>query len=376
MPCKQRCMSFPTYIPKSWSPPHCPNSNCKFHNPIQEGWPYKRAGFFKRHTPPHRIQRFTCQHCGRSFSTQTFSSTYWLKRPDLLPQIFMKTIGGMANRQIARDLRVAPSTIDNHISRLGRHCLLFHLWITRDMKPPSEIVVDGFESFEYSQYFPIHHHLAVEKGTDFICYFTDSELRRKGRMTEVQKKRRAELEQKYGRPDPKAIEKDMAELLQVTLQDQVSATVYSDDHPAYKRSIQRVNCEILHLVTPGREHRDKNNNLWEVNLMDLLIRHSCANHKRETIAWSKRRQCSAERLAILLVWRNYMKGRREKERGSPTPAMERGLLSEPLTVEDVLGRRMFPDHAELPPRWLAYYFKRVSTWVLESERQHELKYAA
>ena len=288
----------------------------------------------------------------------------------------MKTIGCMANRQIARDLRVAPSTVDNHIGRLGRHCMLLHLKMMGDAKPPSEIVVDGFESFEYSQYYPIHHHLAVEKGTDFICYFTDSELRRKGRMTEQQKKRRAELEQMHGRPDPKAIEKDMAELLEVTLQSQVSATVYSDEHPAYKRSLRCVDCQIRHLVTPGKAHRDKNNDLWEVNLADLLIRHSCANHKRETIAWSKRRQCSAERLAILLIWRNYMKGRREKERGSSTPAMARGMTEEPLSVGEVLSCRMFPDHLELPPRWREYYYKRVSTRALSRERRHDLKYAA
>ena len=55
----------------------------------------------------------------------------------------------------------------------------------KEAPPFREIVVDGFESFEYSQYFPIHHHVAVEKGTDFFIHFTDSELRRKGRMTEA-----------------------------------------------------------------------------------------------------------------------------------------------------------------------------------------------
>jgi hypothetical protein len=43
-----------------------------------------------------------------------------------------------------------------------------------------------------------------------------------------------------------------------------------------------------------------------------LIRHCQSGHKRETIAFAKRRAASAERLAIFVVWRNYMKGRREK----------------------------------------------------------------
>ena len=129
----------------------------------------------------------------------------------------MKTIGGMANRQIARDLQVAPETVNRHISRLGRHCLLLHAKLMENSPPTADIVVDGFESFELSQYFPFHHHVAVEKGTDFFIYFTDSELRRKGRMTSTQKQRRQALETTLGRPDPKAIGKDMGELLETAL---------------------------------------------------------------------------------------------------------------------------------------------------------------
>ena len=104
---------------KSWIPPFCPNPKCKRHNNSGDPWPFKKIGFFRRLTAPHRIQRFTCKTCKRSFSTQTFSTTYWQKRPDLDPQIIMKTTGGMANRQIARDLKVSPETINRHIARRG-----------------------------------------------------------------------------------------------------------------------------------------------------------------------------------------------------------------------------------------------------------------
>ena len=287
----------------------------------------------------------------------------------------MKTVGGMANRQIARDLKVAPETVNRHVARLGRHCLLFHQDQMKNAPPCKIVVVDGFETFELSQYHPIHHHVAVEKESDFFVYFTDSELRRKGRMTSVQKKRRKELELLIGRPDPKAIEKDMRELLEVTLGDQSSAIVHSDDHPAYKRSIKKLNIIIDHRITPGKNHRDSRNSLWVVNLLDLLIRHSSANHHRETIAWSKRRQASSERLAILLVWRNYMKARREKIKRSPTPAMERGMMDAPLTIEELLEKRLFRSQIELPPRWQEYYDRTVRTRGLEKERNHELSYA-
>jgi len=361
--------------PPCWAPPFCPNSNCKYHKALDNSWEYKKIGFFYRDHPPHRVQRFTCQTCGRSFSSQTFAQNYWQKIPDLDEKIVMKTVGCMANRQIARDLGVSPETINRRLARIGRHCLLFHQAQMRDAAPFSEIVVDGFESFEWSQYFPTHHHLAVEKETDFFIYFTDSPLRRKGRMTEPQKKRRLELENLLGRPDPKAIEKDMAELLDVSLRGQHRAIVHSDDHPAYKLSIKRLAYQIEHRITPGSDFRNRQNKLFVINLLDHLVRHSSSNHKRETIAWSKRRQASSERLAILLVWRNYMKGRREKDPRSPTPAMERGMMDRRLSVEELLAGRIFRTHVELPPRWSEYYDRVVATRALAKQRRHELKYA-
>ncbi len=183
------------------------------------------------------------------------------------------------------------------------------------------------------------------------------------------------LESLLGRPDPKAIEKDMRELLQVVLGDQWEAVVFSDDHPAYVRSMKPLETVIDHRITPGKAHRDHNNSLWEVNLADNLIRHSNANHKRETIAWSKRRQASAERLAIFMVWRNYMKGRREKKRDSPTPAVERGMMDRPLLIVELLEARIFRTRMKLPGRWGQYYDRTVSTRGIENERRHELKYA-
>jgi hypothetical protein len=280
----------------------------------------------------------------------------------------------MANRQIARDLGVAPETVNRRLARLGRHCMLFHQEQMKDAEPFSEIVVDGFETFEWSQYFPFHMHLAIDKHSDFFIYFTDSPLRRKGRMTAYQKKRRSELEGLLGRPDPKAIEKDMAEALDVALRGQHRAIVHSDDHPAYQRSKKRLQCLIDHRITPGSDHRGRHNKLSVVNNADRNIRHGSANHKRETIAWSKRRQAAAERLAIFLVWRNYMNGRWEKVRNSPTPAMERGMMDRRLTVEELLAWRLFRTRVELPPRWGEYYDRTVSTRALAKERGHVLKY--
>ena len=357
-----------------FTPPFCPNPNCPFHRGFSPRWRFKRAGFFRRRVPPHRIQRFTCLRCRRSFSSQTFHSTYYLKRPDVLPQLFFKTVGGMANRQLARDLHVAPATVDRQLSRLGRHCLLLHTRLSARARLQGPLVLDGFESFEFSQYHPFHHHLLVEADTGFWWSFGDSPLRRKGRMTDRQKRRRDQLEARLGRPDPRAVQKDVHHLLQPVLDRQADVTLRSDNHRAYPRAFRGLACRIRHQVTSSRQRRDAHNPLFEVNLLDLLIRHSQANHRRETIAWSKRRQASAERLAVLLVWRNYVKWRWEK-RGRQTPAMVKGLLRHRLTVEAILKLRLFRTRIALPQRWAQYYDRRVVTAALSVNRRHELTYA-
>jgi len=368
-------MTYLTRPPKGWLPPFCPNGKCKFHNQLMKKWRYKEFGFYYRQTDNRKIQRYRCLSCNRTFSTQTFSTTYWQKKPQLDAQIFSKTVNGMANRQIARDLQVDPDTINRKLERIGRHCLLFLTQKLECAKPATEIVFDGFETFEYSQYYPYHHNIAVEKGTDFILFFNDSELRRKGAMTKKQRPRRVELEKLHGIPDSKAIMNSVEEMLSVTISTQDSVKLYTDDHKQYVRPIQKRGMQISHKVTQGKDHRDQNNQLWEVNLVDMLLRHSSKNHTRETIAFSKRRQAAAERLAIFAVWRNFILGRRQKDRRSPTPAMVRGMVDSRFTFDDVLHGRMFVCHHELPVSWENYYWRTVSTRALAQERKHTLIYA-
>ena len=332
-------------------------------------------GFYRRRRVPTRIPRFLCLHCSRSFSSQTFHPTYWLRRPDLLPLLFHRVLGCSAYRQIARELGVAPSTVARQVERLGRQCLLFQE-LHRPPGPIQEtLVVDGFETFEFSQYHPTHFHVAVGAESHFFYAFTDSELRRKGRMTEAQRRKRTEQEARYGRPDPKSIEKEMAELLRLVAREPQTLCVHSDEHRAYPRALRRLHgFEIEHRVTSSRKPRTPQNPLFPVNLLDLLIRHGGANHKRETIAFSKRRQSAAERLAILQVWRNFVKSFSERRRDA-SPAQRLGLASRRLSVREILDRRLFATRVGLPDRIERYYRRAIETRRIPNGRAHTLRYA-
>jgi hypothetical protein len=357
-----------------WRPPHCPNPTCKYHHDLQQEWPVIRFGYFWRQAEPRRIPRFRCKHCRVTFSSQTFAATYYLKRPDILPKLMTKTVGAMANRQIADDLKVSPSTIDNQLQRLGRHCLLLHARMIKNLPQPQTIAIDGFETFELSQYFPLHYHLAVDCDTGLFLGFTDSPLRRKGAMTDGQRRRREELEALYGRPDPQAVRKDMQELLEMVIAPGSRVTVRRDAHLSYPPAISRIRAQISQEVVSSQDYRDRHNALYEINLLDLLIRHALANHRRQTLAWAKRRSAAALRLMVFLVWRNYVRTRWRK-RCRQTPAMQAGLLGRPLTVQEILGQRLFVTKAGLEGRWSQYYWGSVETPALGVNRRHELKRA-
>jgi transposase-like protein len=355
-------------------PPFCPNPRCDFHRVTSPSWRFQRYGYFSRQQRPHRIQRYRCVPCGRHFSSQSFSTSYWLRRADLLGEIFHQLLACAAYRQIARHHQVSPSTVLTHAARLGRHCLLFHQqWRPARLAEP--VALDSFISFEYSQYHPTAFHVLVGQHSHFFYGFTDSELRRSGRMTARQRLRRSSLEHQFGRPDPRATERDVAALLQVCAPTPQSVTLHSDEHTDYPRALARLpHLAVTHRTISSRALRTPRNPLFPVNLLDLLIRHSGANHKRETISFSKRRQSAAERMWILLAWRNYLKSFSERRRDA-TPAMRLGLTTRPLDARALLARRLFPTRIRPPERWMAYYRRVVATRRLPNATTHRLQYA-
>ena len=357
-------------------PPFCPNPACPFHRCGRPGWRYVRTGFYARQCPPRRIQRYRCLQCARHFSAQTFSTSYWLKRPELLVPLFHRLLGCSAFRQIAREFEVSPSTVLTHSARLGRHCLLFHELHRPRAAVAEPLALDSFISFEFSQYWPTAFHLAAGTRSHFFYGFTDSELRRSGRMTRAQRRRRASLEERLGRPDPRSVEREVAGLLGLVAPRPQALELHTDEHQDYPRALVRLrHLQITHRTTSSRAARTVRNPLFPINLLDLLIRHSGANHKRETIAFSKRRQSAAERLAVLLVWRNYLKSFSERKRDA-TPAMRLGLCARRLGVAEVLARRLFVTRIGLPERWGRYYQRAIPTRQIPHGARHRLRYAA
>lgn len=360
-------------VRRSWQPPFCPNPKCDSHG-SPDPWRFKKKGFYARLRGPRRVQRYACRSCGRNFSSQTFSPTYWLKRPDLQKPLFWRLNACSALRQIAREFGLVHSTVQRQAERLGRHCLLFHEALRPRSAPRETLVLDGFRSFENSQYWPFDLNLLV--GPSFYVYgFNDAELRRSGTMRPAQKAKRAALEARHGKPHPQATRRAVAELVARVVPSGAEVTLASDEHAAYPQAFKRLRgLRIRHRTTSSKASRTPRNPLFPVNLSDLLLRHGSANHKRETIAFSKRRQGALYRAAIWAVWRNYVKSRSEN-RGDAPPAVVLGIVPRRLRVEEILRERCFPWRHELNGWLRRCYYGRIPTRRLNRCRAHELVYA-
>jgi len=262
-------------------------------------------------------------------------------------------------------------------ARIGRQCLLFHEQLRPRGELSEPLALDGFRSFERSQYHPTEFHLAIGQQSHYLHGFTDSELRRSGTMRPGQRRRRAGLEARWGRPDPRSTEREVAALLGIVTQGATTLTLHTDEHQDYPRALARQHhlAGVAHHTVSSRAARTPKNPLFAINLFDLLVRHSGANHKRETIAFSKRRQSAAERLWLLVVWRNHVKSFSERKRDA-TPAMRAGVSTRRWSLRQILSVRLFPGRIGLPERWARYYWRHTPTRCLPRVRTHALRYAA
>ncbi len=194
-------------------------------------------------------------------------------------------------------------------------------------------------------------------------------------MRPAQRRKREVLEARNGRPDPQATRRMVEELVGRIVPPGSGAEIESDEHQAYPQAFRRLEDRtIVHRTTSSKALRTARNPLFSANLADLLLRHDSANHKRETIAFSKRRQGALYRVAIWAVWRNYVKSRSENRRDGP-PAVALGLIPRRLRVQEILRERRF-SWRQNPRGWLERcYFARIPTRALPRCREHRLRFA-
>jgi hypothetical protein len=314
---------------------------------------------------------------------KSFSCTYYLKRPELLRPIAAGLVAGSAHRQIARSLGCAPSTVTRMAARIGRHCLLFQASALEQLPPIDEsVAVDHLETFVFSQDDRLAIATPVGRRSWFVYSMDPAPHARAGPRSARKRRRRGPLPEKV----PDAFVRSTRRVLELLRS--LSAgpiDLVSDDHPAYRAAVRRVGPQTVgrhrRYRNPRRtapfseEAAERNRALFAVDLLHKLWRHTQCHHKRETIAFGRRSNAVLERSALMMVWRNFMKGVSERKPDRTTPAMRLGLVDGPLGWAAIFSQRLFPGRIALPEGWMKIYRREWITPAVGPNVRHDLLHA-
>ena len=369
-------------------PECCPNPDCHFHRTDDE-LPFPRfwinSGTY--HTKVSgTVQRFRCTYCGKGFSERTGSIDYYTKKSLDYKEIFRAITSAESIASIARMLRCHPDSITNRIDRLGRNALASHARIMNETVLSENLCADGFESFDCSQYHPNNINLAIGMESQFLYGFTHCTLRRKGRMTEAQKEKRAKIEETY-KPPPGALVNSFKALIENVLPLWYEPALpklrlITDEHKGYVIALKRIiriqkakgSGVFAHEQFSSRLERTIRSMLFAVNYWDREMRKDIAAFRRESTCHTRNVSNGLLRLALYQFWHNYEKPHRVKNKYKDLRThalMARIDLSKVgRERERLFTRRSYISHQMLNPEerkiWLKEHvtpLKKGPNWV-------------
>ena len=323
------------------SPPFCPNPHCRHHyqdySRSKGGW-FCGDGTFES-LREGETQRYRCRDCGKRFSTSTFSTDYYAKRRISLPRLRRMLVSGSSVRAASRQLFCSPSAVSRRLIILARQSLACHQALGSYLTRSEALVADGFHSFWVSQYHPNTFNLLCGSDSQYVYALTSVSLKRSGRMSAVQRRKRAQIERSHP-SDPAALERSFAELATEAVrlwhhQSRAQSgappcgTLITDEHKTYPRSILplRGQTQITHVQVSSRQPRTGDNPLFAVNYIDREIRKDLAEHHRETVCFARNAAHSVARMWVYLVWHNSEKPYRISPRCERTHAEVAGATA-------------------------------------------------
>jgi len=333
-----------------FTPARCPARECDFHRTPSQRF-FVRDGFYHPLCRNHPVPRFRCRGCGRRFSRQTFRADRRQKKPSINAACLGLLVSCVGLRQAARVLKVARRTVERRFAWLARQAALFQAnrLVGAQLEGPFQL--DELESFESNRYQPVTVPVLIERRTLFIVATAAGPLRRKGRMTPLQHRRRDEHEARHGRrpSESHAAVRRVLTSLRPHLRPALPVILESDQKPLYGR----LGKALFGRRFEWRPHsasvrRDRANPLFPINHTNARLRHFLARLRRRTWCVSRQRRWLQAHLQIAAVWSNFCRG--ITNRTGTTPAQALRIEPRALRIEQILAWRQ--DWGPLSPALL------------------------
>jgi hypothetical protein len=285
------------------------------------------------------------------------------------------------HRQIARSFHCAKTTVTRQADRLGRHAILFHARCNAQLPNLAEAVVhDHLEVFIRRQDHALGVGTAVGATSRYVYDIDPAPHRGSGRRPD--RRQDDETTARGTRSYVKSIRRSISGLIP-HLSEGEKLVLRVDGRRDYRVALRdpalgsRVDLQVFPNPERGPKGTPRSPEavrrdlaMFPVDHLHQLLRHSCSDHKRETIAFGRRLESIVGRAHLMAVWKNFIKARSERAPDRTTPAMRLGLTDERWRFERILARRLFPKREPVSESALRVYQKCWTPALPKLNRRH------
>jgi transposase-like protein len=324
-----------------FQPPRCPHRRCAAHADPPPRF-CKRHGSYAVLCRAHRVPRFRCKSCGRTFSRQTFRMDYHDHRPDLNARLFELLASGVGLRQCARNLGLSLRCTELKARKLGRHLRRLNLNLRGALSEGAGFQLDELETYEDRRNTrPLSVPVLIEKASRFIVWAESAPIRPSGRMSAARRAAIAAEERRYGprrdfsRSSVRRTLRRGSELAREL--DEVP--VDTDEKLSYPLLLHAAfgSRRLRHTRTNSKLARGTWNPLFAINHTEAMARDLMGRLRRESWLVSKRRRWLDIALHVFIAYRNYVRRRFNSDKESPAQTL--GFAPRRMTLQELLSWR-------------------------------------
>jgi len=324
-----------------FTPPFCPYRACPRHSAPERRF-CARHGTYSPKCRAHRVQRYRCSTCRRTFSRQTFRADYRDHRPDLNPRLFELLASGVGLRQSARTLRLSLRCTELKFRKIARHLRRLNLSLRGPLGGGARFHFDELETYEeHRGARPLSVPLLVESESRYLVWSESAPIRPRGKMSDQRRKALKRAEKRHGRRRDLS-RRSTARTLQRgadIARGAPSVTLETDEKATYPRLARGAfgGRRLLHNRTNSKLVRATWNPLFVVNHEEAVMRDLMGRLRRESWLASKKRRYLDLGIQLHMAHRNLVRRRFNHDEASPAQLL--GFAPRRLTPHEVLSWR-------------------------------------
>jgi hypothetical protein len=257
-----------------------------------------KIGYYTSKTASHKIPRYRCKACGKSFSTRTAKPTVHQKKPHLNRDLFMLLVSGVSLRRASQILNVRYDTVLYHFDYLAKQAQKAHTEHLKSLQT-SYVMVDELETYIHTKAKCVSVPMVVRIKTGEILGFAVAKMKSKGKLAAIGKS-------KYNWTTNERSRKFQSMLKKIRPNLKSNITIKSDSFPSYPSWISKVlpHATLEQVLSGKNQPKGSFDELFSINNTFARMRHDMNRLGRKT--WSTTKEISGleKHLWLYVAWNN------------------------------------------------------------------------